>query len=146
MTTPPDTSSVPSTSVSSSPRIRADHSPVRLRQSTGSDSNDLSPRARLSPTLSRSYNPNDPDVRERQRTMDADMAIQLSRARGNTVSISPVVTSPLPLGSPSADGHLHFPNLSLAEQHELDAARGVTPLAIDVDNAPQFQASPRTRP
>lgn len=40
-----------------------------------------------SPTLSRSHaNPLDPDVRERQRTMDADMAIQLSRVRSATIT------------------------------------------------------------
>ena len=33
--------------------------------------------ARLSPTLTRSLDPNDPSNLERQRTMDADVAIQL---------------------------------------------------------------------
>jgi hypothetical protein len=33
--------------------------------------------ARLSPTLTRSFDPNDPSNLERQRTMDADVAIQL---------------------------------------------------------------------
>jgi hypothetical protein len=33
--------------------------------------------ARLSPTISRSYDPNDPLQMERQRTMDADFAMQL---------------------------------------------------------------------
>ena len=43
--------------------------------------------SRHSPNLTRSHlNPLDPDVRERQRTMDADMAIQLSRVRSATLT------------------------------------------------------------
>ena len=48
-----------------------------------------------SPTISRSHmNPLDPDVRERQRTMDADMAMQLSRVRSATISqrVPPITT------------------------------------------------------
>ncbi|KAF6762058.1 hypothetical protein DFP72DRAFT_595015 [Ephemerocybe angulata] len=50
--------------------------------------------ARHSPTLVRSFNPNDPDVRERQRTMDVDMAMQLSRARRETNASLPFETHP----------------------------------------------------
>jgi len=69
------------------------HSPVRHRTSSTHDadtdieglSRSIVPRH--SPTLSRSHaNPLDPDVRERQRAMDADMAIQLSRVRSATIS------------------------------------------------------------
>jgi magnesium transporter len=43
--------------------------------------------SRHSPNLTRPHlNPLDPDVRERQRTMDADMAIQLSRVRSATIT------------------------------------------------------------
>ncbi|RDB19793.1 putative metal ion transporter C17A12.14 [Hypsizygus marmoreus] len=63
-------------------------SPTRRR---ASDASDLT-RRRHSPTLVRSF---DPEARERQRTMDVDMAMQLSRARRETISISPEIT-PLP--------------------------------------------------
>ncbi|PVF95516.1 cora-domain-containing protein [Serendipita vermifera] len=43
--------------------------------------------ARLSPTISRSYDPNDPQQMERQRTMDADFAMQLSRARSASLAL-----------------------------------------------------------
>ncbi|KAI0775904.1 hypothetical protein BD413DRAFT_456824, partial [Trametes elegans] len=141
MASPPDNSSIlnGNGSVSSSPRqVRTDHSPIRRRQSNGSDIND---RPRLSPTLSRSYNPNDPDARERQRTMDADMAIQLSRARSGTVVISSPVTPP-PL-SPTAHQlpgeEAHFPALSLQEQQAIDEARGAPQLHADVEHTEQYQ-------
>ncbi|KAF8204695.1 hypothetical protein BJ912DRAFT_939080 [Pholiota molesta] len=52
-------------------------------------------RLRHSPTLNRSFDPNDPQVRERQRTMDVDMAMQLSLARRDTLlSASPQGLSP----------------------------------------------------
>lgn len=81
--------------LSSSPlSIRASsHSPVRHRTSSTHDadaeieglSRSMGPRH--SPTLGRPHlNPLDPEVRERQRTMDADMAIQLSRVRSATIS------------------------------------------------------------
>lgn len=69
------------------------HSPVRHRTTSTHDADaDVEALSRSigpkhSPTLSRSHmNPLDPDVRERQRTMDADMAIQLSRVRSATIS------------------------------------------------------------
>lgn len=144
MASPPDTSSVLSGSISSSPRpIRTDQSPVRRRQSVGSEINEASTRPRLSPTLSRSYNPNDPDARERQRTMDADMAIQLSRARSGTIVIpSPVASGPSPLAPsprrPSAD-EVHFPVLSLQEQQAIDEARGAIPPRADSERPEQYQ-------
>lgn len=52
-------------------------------------------RLRHSPALNRSFDPNDPQVRERQRTMDVDMAMQLSLARRDTLlSASPQGMSP----------------------------------------------------
>lgn len=80
--------------LSSSPlSIRPSHSPVRHRTNSTHDPDadgDGLPRSmssRHSPNLTRSHlNPLDPDVRERQRTMDADMAMQLSRVRSATIS------------------------------------------------------------
>ena len=90
--------------LSSSPlSIRAaSNSPVRHRTNSTQDADpDIeglshSFGSRHSPTLSRSHvNPHDPDVRERQRAMDADMAIQLSRVRSATISqrrsVAPIV-------------------------------------------------------
>ena len=69
------------------------HSPIRHRTNSTHDADpdaeglSHSFGSRHSPTLSRAHaNPNDPDVRERQRAMDADMAIQLSRVRSATIS------------------------------------------------------------
>lgn len=79
--------------LSSSPlSVRSSHSPVRHRTSSTHDDADVDglPRSlssRHSPNLTRPHlNPLDPDVRERQRTMDADMAIQLSRVRSATIT------------------------------------------------------------
>ena len=76
----------------------------------------------------------DPDARERQRTLDVDMALHLSRARHGSVSVSPV-TSPLTireLNEPEPDAHRHheettFPTLFPHEECELEIARGGTP-------------------
>ena len=69
------------------------HSPVRHRTSSTQDADpDIEGLSRSmgpkhSPTLGRSHtNPLDPDVRERQRAMDADMAMQLSRVRSATIT------------------------------------------------------------
>lgn len=80
--------------LSSSPlSVRSSHSPVRHRTSSTHDPDvdlDGLPRSmgsRHSPNITRSHlSPLDPDVRERQRTMDADMAIQLSRVRSATIT------------------------------------------------------------
>ncbi|KAG5648756.1 hypothetical protein DXG03_000104 [Asterophora parasitica] len=81
--------------VSSSPETltgspsRLSSSPVNRRASNGSD---LTTRLRNPSTISHTF---DPEARERQRTMDVDMAIHLSRARRETVLNSPEIT-PLP--------------------------------------------------
>ncbi|KAI0677216.1 hypothetical protein C8Q78DRAFT_940167, partial [Trametes maxima] len=142
MASPTDNSSVLNGSISSSPRqIRTDHSPVRRRKSNGSEINEPSSRPRLSPTLSRSYNPNDPDARERQRTMDADMAIQLSRARSGTVVLPSPVTPPIlsPTARRASVDEPHFPALSLQEQQAIDEARGAAQLHTDLEHAEQYQ-------
>jgi len=43
--------------------------------------NDAEVTARRSPSMSRAFDPMDPDADERQRTLDVDMALHLSRAR-----------------------------------------------------------------
>ncbi|KAI0265969.1 hypothetical protein BC834DRAFT_824319, partial [Gloeopeniophorella convolvens] len=118
--------------LSTSPRsIHGDHdgSPTRFRSpSVDSDANVA---VRRSPTLSRSFNPMDPDARERQRTLDVDMAMHLSRARRESISVSPVA-SPLTIREHDARGpeaHVHhedatFPGFSLQEEQELSIARG----------------------
>ncbi|KAJ7126422.1 hypothetical protein C8R43DRAFT_706516 [Mycena crocata] len=98
------------TFVSSPVSIRGG-SPVRRRSSLSRSESDHS-RSRHSPTLTRSLDPNDPQFRERQRTMDVDMAMQLSRARRETIS---------PVAEPPENA---FQPLSTSEQHELDIARG----------------------
>ena len=111
-----------------------DGSPTRYRTSSLDSVPEVSPRN--SPTISRSFNPMDPDARERQRTLDVDMALHLSRARHGSVSISPV-TSPLAvreLPEPEPEPHMHrhheestFPTLFPQEERELEIARGGTP-------------------
>lgn len=99
-------------------------SPVRRRESTAQSDPYESSRPRLSPTQLRSYDPNHPEVLERQRTMDVDMAMQLSRARRETIS-SPGVS---PYENPPIHSHSQpepkFTELSLREQHDIDVARG----------------------
>lgn len=92
--------------LSSSPlSVRSSHSPVRHRTSSTQDGDvdvDGLPRSigsRHSPNLTRPHlNPLDPDVRERQRTMDADMAIQLSRVRSATLTqrVPPIMVQARP--------------------------------------------------
>lgn len=77
-------------------------SPVSVSRRSLSPS-ELSDRPRLSPALPRSFDPNDAQVRERQRTMDVDMAMQLSRARRDTLHASPVATFSSPQSIPADD-------------------------------------------
>jgi magnesium transporter len=67
--------------------------------------------ARLSPTVMRHYNPNDPEVQERQRTMDVDSAMQLSRARS---------------GSTAHPGH------SVFSQHHISESPPMSPIHQDL--------------
>lgn len=139
MASPPDNSSILSGNLSTSPKtIRGNsehsHSPVRHRSNSGDD--DLIPRPRLSPTLTRSYNPNDPDVRERQRAMDADMAMHLSRARSNTVTATPTtMTSPPVQRTEGIEEEPPFTGLSRQEQQDLEVARGISHIHSDNDEA-----------
>ncbi|KAH7887376.1 hypothetical protein F5I97DRAFT_1805072 [Phlebopus sp. FC_14] len=110
--------------LSSSPTSVRGISPLRRRGDRESlhqaDSVDPNIRPRMSPTLVRSFDPNDPDARERQRTMDVDMALHLSRARRETI-VSP--TSPYePPGR--LEPEQPFSPLSVSEQHGMEFARG----------------------
>lgn len=117
--------------LSSSPTSIRGASPVRRRETATSPSDpyDPSSRPRHSPTLVRSYDLNDPEVRERQRTMDVDMAMHLSRARRETISSpnpSPYENRPSPYENPPthAEAEPKFTPLSVQEQQDLDFARG----------------------
>src|SRR6266404_7225787 len=118
--------------VSSSPRSIHDGSPTRYVSS--SIDGDAEVTARRSPSMSRAFDPMDPDARERQRTLDVDMALHLSRARQGSVSVSPVI-SPLAVCErddvePGAHRHHEestFPTLFPQEERELEIARGATP-------------------
>lgn len=116
--------SPPRDTVATSPiSIHGKGSPIlRRRGSTHSSDHagESSSRARHSPTLTRNYDPEDPHSRERQRTMDADMAIQLSRARRETVS-SPITQNTPPMSQPAVSPIVPF---SPHEQREIDIARG----------------------
>lgn len=82
----------------------------------------------------------DPDVRERQRTLDVDLAIHLSRARQGS-SVSPEA-SPLALRerddrSPEIPAHHEgnaFPNLFLQEEREMEMARGEPHRQLHIDD------------
>ena len=97
--------------------------------------------ARRSVALPRPYDPMDPDVRERQRTLDVDLAIHLSRARQGSVSVSPE-TSPLALREhDKCEPEIHphhegsaFPNLFLQEEREMEIARGELPRQLHIDD------------
>ena len=105
--------------ITGSPTSLHNHSPVRRRGSVDSNKDDVTrpSLARHSPTLVRSFDPNDPEVRERQRTMDVDMAMQLSRARRETLS------TPSPFEShPSSIHH---------QLQETSPERSVFPVIID---------------
>lgn len=86
MSTPPRDATV----LSSSPVSIRGGSPVRRRSVSPGELADLSSRAPHQPSIvTRSFDPNDPQARERQRTMDVDMAMQLSMARRDTLHPSP---------------------------------------------------------
>ncbi|KAH8830973.1 manganese resistance protein MNR2 [Flagelloscypha sp. PMI_526] len=112
--------------VTSSPSGRLSHSDDGLNN------------PRHSPTLARPIDPNDPAYQERQRTMDVDMALHLSRARRPTISVG----SPIMSGSPPQ--HLQvremdhgMSSLSSKERYDLDLARGdIDEDALDLGDSP----------
>ncbi|KZP20114.1 cora-domain-containing protein [Athelia psychrophila] len=121
------------TVLSSSPGSMRGASPVRRRaNSSVSDGFEANTRPRLSPTLMRSYDLNDPDVRERQRTMDVDMAMQLSRARRDTISPPEVVSPYEPHPHLQLQPEPNFNSLSYREEQDLNIARGENVHAMDL--------------
>lgn len=135
-----------SSPVSISPTRRRSLSPSEI-----SDGNSIRP-PRHSPTLTRSFDPNDPQVRERQRTMDVDMALQLSLARRETMHSSPVATFASPGGQqPIPD--LSFPQNMASETNEdlqndspgeetMNDNEVDSTLPLDNDIAPQRRSEP----
>jgi len=121
--------------MSSSP---APDSPVRRQSISTSDVDELR-AAGHSPILARSFDPNDPQARERQRTMDVDMAMQLSLARRDP-SYSPVVpfsapgvSSPYDTAQGTVSSDYMFPthanNVDILDDHDAlrDAGRRFEP-------------------
>ncbi|KAG8894828.1 CorA metal ion transporter, partial [Tulasnella sp. 403] len=96
---------------------------------------------RLSPTLTRGFDTSDVDARERQREMDVDSAMQLSRARSGSVGQIQSPHDALHQDSNGgvarrhgSNGETTFPMLSLSEQEEMLIARGdYAPATHDVD-------------
>ena len=109
--------STPPRAVSSSPVSIRGGSPVRRRSISPGDLTDLSSKAPHHSPVARSFDPNDPHVRERQRTMDVDMAMQLSLARRDTLLPSPVsaFTTPTAISNQPAADHA-FSTLPIPEE------------------------------
>ena len=117
-------------------------SPVRRQSISISDVDELR-ASHHSPILARSFDPNDPQARERQRTMDVDMAMQLSLARREP-SYSPVapfsapgVSSPYDTaqGAVSSDNIFptHANNVDILDDHDAlsDAGHRFSPQAVE---------------
>jgi magnesium transporter len=94
----------------------------------------------------------DPDARERQRTLDVDLAMHLSLARQGSVSVSPIA-SPLTIREHNEcepETHPHhphpddttFPGLFLHEERELELARGEIPSQVQNDHPYQRALAP----
>jgi magnesium transporter len=107
-------------------------------------------------TLPRSYNPIDPDARERQRTLDVDLAMHLSRARHGSVSVSPEASPVAMREHDDREPEIHhphheestFPNLFLNDlQQDIDmphhlAGRHESHLLAHLHNVPhQFDGT-----
>ncbi|XP_006456749.1 hypothetical protein AGABI2DRAFT_188581 [Agaricus bisporus var. bisporus H97] len=132
MTSPQDTSILSSSPIS----FRAS-SPNRRRSRSPEDLSDLATRTKHSPTRSRPYDPTDPEVRERQLTMDVDMAMHLHRARRETLhALSPISPydpthsrPPLTQSSPERS----FPNLSTLASHTQQDTEGISDMLAEAD-------------
>lgn len=115
------------TVLSTSPASIRGASPVRRRDNRESlscqtDVVESGSRPHISPTLICSYDLNDPEVRERQRTLDVDMALHLSRARRETITTPP--TSLQYESAPHPEAVPPFSQFSVIEEHDMDIARG----------------------
>ncbi|KAJ3772146.1 hypothetical protein FB446DRAFT_689752 [Lentinula raphanica] len=108
--------------LSSSPVSTRGGSPVRRKGSSSISIDDPENRPRLSPTLARSFDPNDPQVRERQQTLDMDMAMQLSKARRDTIISSPqALHQEMSAENPDSVAQAE---ISPREQRDIDIAQG----------------------
>ncbi len=136
MSSPP-----PETILSASPTSIRGGSPVRRRDSVSPSDE----RPRLSPTLVRSYDLNDPEIRERQRTMDVDMAMHLSRARRDTVNVSPG-SSPYEHPAPSEDTFHPISALSPHEEEEMHIARGDAAMVSTADITDRDSVTTKRQP
>ena len=133
MTTPPREVAV----LSSSPVSIRGGSPVRRRSISPGDLADLSSRTHRSSPV-RSFDPNDPQVRERQRTMDVDMAMQLSIARRETLHASPVsaFTTPAPYDHNQPPSDPPFHTLPIQEEdiipdfEQIESTEDIRPLPV----------------
>jgi magnesium transporter len=136
--------------MSSSPRSISrdrDGSPTLYRRS--SLDSETAAATRRSITLSRSYNPLDPDARERQRTLDVDLAMHLSRARHGSVSVSPEASPLVMREHDDREPEIHphheettFPSLFLQEEREMEIARGELPRRLHIDDPYQGTLTP----
>lgn len=132
MTSPP----LERTVLSSSPISVRNGSPTHRRSISPEDIGDITARTKHSPTRARSFDPTDPQVRERQLTMDVDMAMHLSRARRETLHSSGPVS---PYETTHAHPHLSqpspehpFPGLSLLSPHaEHDTEEGASDIMAE---------------
>ncbi|KAJ3786299.1 hypothetical protein GGU10DRAFT_352354 [Lentinula aff. detonsa] len=115
--------------LSSSPVSTRGGSPVRRKGSSSISVDDSDNRPRLSPTLARSFDPNDPQVRERQQTLDMDMAMQLSKARRDTIISSPIALHQ-EMPTDSRD-NVAQAGISPREQRDIDIAQGPSVEEID---------------
>ncbi|KZO98091.1 cora-domain-containing protein [Calocera viscosa TUFC12733] len=109
-------------------------SPRPRRQGSGQNSSggegDVYASTRRSPTLVK-FRSDDADVQERQRTMDVEIAMQLSRARSGSIAATPGrPTLPMSPRSPELLRHMSsyrepvdFPPLSENEEEDLQRAR-----------------------
>ncbi|KAF5363346.1 hypothetical protein D9756_000268 [Leucocoprinus leucothites] len=120
--------------LASSPISIQGGSPSHRRSVSPDDLSDIASHARQSPTRARSFDPNDPHVRERQRTLDVDMAIHLSRARRETLSTGSVSPydpiNPHTLSSRSSPERT-FPNLSVLSPHPEHDAESLSGIVDD---------------
>ncbi|KAG1805192.1 uncharacterized protein BJ212DRAFT_1392689 [Suillus subaureus] len=113
--------------LSTSPTSIRGASPVRRRDNRESlscqtDVVESGSRPHISPTLICSYDLDDLEVRERQRTLDVDMALHLSRARRETTTTPP--TSLQYESAPHPEAVPPFSHFSAIEEHDIDIARG----------------------
>ena len=94
-------------------------SPVHRRSISSGDLADLSSTAPHHSPVMRSFDPNDPQVRERQRTMDVDMAMQLSLARRDTLLSSPVSAFTAPTAIPNQPASDHVFSTSPIQEEDI---------------------------